>query len=305
MTSTGRNFALGLTSLVAVLGLVYLLFQFGELESAIKRRYRLTINCKNAAGLRAGSAIELNGVPVGVVDSVETIDHRDYPVRLVVLVNEKVRIPRNVVPYATASLLGGSATLQFESHPGADGTLPSDGSGVIDGDIRSRLMEEFTAEIDRRLKPVTEAMDEFRTLARNINDLVRPPGPGGEADASNIRTAVDSLNDLLVELRETMQLTQEWLGDDRLRADIRDTAHRTARMVESATRTMDELSVTLEQIRGLATRATEGQGTIAQLLNNPDLYRSLDDAAVRLDHTLRDIQLLVEKIKAEGLPVIW
>ena len=39
------------------------------------------------------------------------------------------------------------------------------------------------------------------------------------------------------------------------------------------------------------------------MLNSPDLYLSLPDAAIRLERALTDLQLLVQKIRAEGLPI--
>ena len=65
----------------------------------------------------------------------------------------------------------------------------------------------------------------------------------------------------------------------------------------------DDVAVTLEEVRRLTTLASEGEGTIAEMLRNPDLYNSLDDAAVRLERTLVEIQLYIEKIKAEGLDI--
>ena len=56
--------------------------------------------------------------------------------------------------------------------------------------------------------------------------------------------------------------------------------------------------------KGLQERlAAEGDGTVALMLNEPDLYRSLDDAARRLEQALREVTLFIEKVKAEGLPV--
>ncbi len=305
MTTVGKNFVLGFVSLIALAGLVFLLFRFGELETLVKRRYRLTINCTNAAGLRAGSTVELNGVPIGLVDRVENSPHPEFPVRVLTLVNSSVRIPRGVTPYATASLLGGSATLQFESPPGSNGALPTDGTAAISGDIRSRLMAEFTDEIDVRMQPVVDAMDEFRTLAANLNELIVGEDPEHPGELHNIRTTVEALNRLLLDLQEAVALTKIWLGDEELRTDTRQVVHDAKRMINEATDMMGTLAATLEDVRGLIRRAGEGEGTLAQMLNNPDLYNSLDDAAIRLERTLRDIQLLVEKIKDDGLPVIW
>ena len=125
-------------------------------------------------------------------------------------------------------------------------------------------------------------------------------------------------------------MAKSTLGDDQLRGDARLAVHNANVLIEQATETMvqfadlagriqtdsesvsrhlapvlDELASTLEEVHGLIARAAEGQGTIAQLLNNPDLYVSLTDAALRLERTLRDVQLLVEKVRSDGLPAIW
>jgi methyl-accepting chemotaxis protein len=68
-------------------------------------------------------------------------------------------------------------------------------------------------------------------------------------------------------------------------------------------RTADELSRTLEEVRRVASLAAAGDGTAGELLTNPDLYHSLTDAATRLDDVLVQMQLLIEKIRAEGLRI--
>lgn len=328
MTQPIRNFVIGLTSLAAIIGLIVLLMLFGELEDVFKPRYLLTINATHAAGLRRGSTIELNGVPVGVVDEIDATSDPQFPVRVEALIDRATRIPSTVEPFATAALLGGSATLQLEVPNGAGGAPPlsHDGSAHLDGEIRSRLMEQLTEELGRRMEPLLAGMDEFRTLARNLNELVEPSD--GTTGTRNIRTAVEKLNDVLVDVQEALAMAKSWLGDEVLRADARQAVSNANVLIEKATQTLDryaelaaqietdsatvtrqlvpvlgELSDTLATVRGLAERAGAGDGTVAQLLNNPDLYRSLNDAAVQLNRTLLEIRMLVEKLKAEGVDI--
>ncbi len=290
MNPSGRHFILGLTTLIAILGMVVLLMLFGEMESLVRSRYGMTIECPNAEGLRIGSTVELNGVPVGRIDDVTYAADLEYPVRILAMIDDTVLIADDVVPYATVQLLGGSATLQLEAGPGGDGTLPTDGSAVLHEPIHSRLMEEF----------------------------------------GNIRTAVETLNQVLDDVRGALAMAKTWLGDDELRTDARIAVRNAKILIEQATDTMeqfaklagrieadsesvskhlapvlDELASTLEEVHGLVALATVGEGTVAQLLNNPDLYKSLHDAAIRLERTLREVQLLVEKVKADGLPAIY
>ncbi|MHC4980021.1 MAG: MlaD family protein [Planctomycetota bacterium] len=331
MTQTTRNFLLGLTSIGGLVALAALLMLFGELEVVLRPRYLLTIDCTNAVGLRAGSTIEFNGVPIGQVDRITAIQHTQYPVRILAMIDHEVGIPEDAELYATSSLLGGSATLQLEATPEPHGPiLPRDGSARLADEIRSRLIAQLTSELDARMGPVVEAMKEFELLARNLNELVEPSDSDDAADTRNIRTAVEKLNEVLEDVHEALAMAKSWLGDENLRTDAREAIHNAGVLIDQATATLDEftklagrldadaetvierliqvadeMATTLQEVRGLAQKASSGDGTVGLLLNNPDLYESLDDAADRMERTLRDIQLLLDKIRGDGLRTVW
>jgi phospholipid/cholesterol/gamma-HCH transport system substrate-binding protein len=65
----------------------------------------------------------------------------------------------------------------------------------------------------------------------------------------------------------------------------------------------DQLSVTLDQMNSLIDAARRGKGTTGKLINDPALYDNMNDAAKRLGDALDEIKLLIEKWKAEGVPV--
>ncbi|MHC4415306.1 MAG: MlaD family protein [Planctomycetota bacterium] len=282
MREPARDFLLGLTTLAAAIGLSTLLMLFGELDRLIKPRYALTINTDNAAGLRAGSAIELNGVPIGVVNRIVTRPDPQFPVQVVALIGVEERIPSDVVPYATSSLLGGSATLQLEAalpEVGAPAAfLATDGSARIDARIGSRLVEQIRTELDNYIAPLVE-------LAGNLNALLRAPEAGDPEEARwNLRTAVENLNAALEQLAGLGAALESRAGE----------------VTTALLPVLDELAARLEELRSLTLLATEGEGTVAQLLNNPDLYESLTEAARQLDRALLQFELLAEQLKTEG-----
>lgn len=341
MSGRIRNFLIGLTTIVAIGGLTLLLFLFGELQAVLNPRYVLTINTNNAAGLRAGSLVELNGVPIGNVDAITVGAEGRFPVQITALIDQEQRIPAAAGPYATASLLGGSATLQLEVEPQSEapsaGFLSTDGRAEISGEIRIRLLDQLTSELDSRMAPLLAALEDFQRLSDaylelgvNLNQLVQPLDPDAtpQQRAANIHTAVAKLNTVLDDVSEALGLATTWLADEQLLADARNAIGNANALIGKATETLDqfqqlamsiesdadtlttrllpvaeELTVTLEEVRRLARLAREGDGTIAMLLNNPDLYLSLEDTAIRLDQALRDLQLLLRKIRAEGLPL--
>ena len=334
MTEGARNFLVGLTSLASLVGLVVLLMLFGELESVFNPRYVVTINTHHAAGLRKGSAIELNGVPIGAVEVIATQREGPYPVRIVALINISQRIPTDAELFADSSLLGGSATLVLEARlvtpDGAIQFLATDGSAQINGEIRNRLMELITVELDARMTPIIDALQQFSQLGENLNALLEAPDPDTpEAEQlPNLHTAMGQLNTVLVDVHEALELAKRWLGDEQLLADAKAAVRKANVLIDGATKTVDQysklaatlesdaealtkkllpvaddLASTLEEVRRVARLAREGQGSIALMLNSPDLYLSLTDAAIRLERTLTDLQLLVQKIRAEGIPL--
>jgi ABC-type transporter Mla subunit MlaD len=340
LKETTRDFFVGSGSIVALVGLGALMMWFGELEWLFEKRYELTINTDHAAGLQPGSRVELNGVRIGVIDDLtilETPADPRYPLEFVVLINEGIRVPQDVVLRATEPLIAGGATLRFfvEDMSTAGPALPTDGTAMLVDHIRTPL-EEITAELDLRMEPVVRALEDFDQLAdtylalgRNLNELVRPQGTDGvDGQEPNIRTAVTRLNQVLARADEALTLARDWLGDEQLRANTKSAIEKATTLIDKATsavnrfaeladnleadaddlakRTVsvfDQLSVTLEEIHRLTRLATEGEGTIAQLLKNPDLYNALHDSAVRLERAIDEATLLMQKFRAEGIPV--
>ncbi len=286
MPDPAKNFLLGIMTLTGALGLIGLLISFGELDPLIRKRYTLTINTNHAAGLRTGSTIELNGVPIGVVDKVMTRRNARFPVRVVALIKSGEQIPANVVPFATTSLLGGGATLQLEgapSDPAKVEFLATDGSATINSSIGSRLIEQVRTELDGLVTPLVQ-------LADNLNRLLEPPDPDDPAAAAaSLHTTVANVN---AALQKYTQLASV------LESEI----HAIATRVVPA---MEQFQATAAELEQLAQLAREGEGTLGRLLNDPTLYLSLTETAQLLDELIIEVRLLIQKIKAEGLRTIY
>lgn len=332
MRETTQNFLVGLTSIIAIIGMAVLLMQFGELDR-FKKRYVLTIHTNHAAGLRQGSSVEYNGVPIGFVKKVDLSPDPRYPVQIEVLIDNDQRIPANAIPYSQTSIFGGSAILELE---GTESGLQDEGdyfpkendTNDIFSPIRFRLIEQITTELDDRMKPIISSLEAFQKLSEtytefgeNLNKILFTSEEG---------ETIRNLNNVLTQISEALQLAKQWLGDEQMLNDFRRSVENANLLIEKATSTFDrytrladvleedaetivkgllpisdQIASTLEDVRNITRLAMEGDGTVSQLLNNPDLYRSLDDAAVRLEQTLVEIQLYIQKIKTEGLDIAF
>jgi ABC-type transporter Mla subunit MlaD len=330
-----RNFFVGLVAILALVGLALLLILFGEVDRFVQPRYEVTIIINDAGGLGNGSAVTLNGVPVGVVDRVALKPDVDYPVRVFAKIDEAVQIPQPANASVLVSLLGGRSTLQitadFTNDTGQH--YARDGSAEIHGKFIT-IAEALTERLRDEMKPIFDSFDEFsefaRTyaeLGRNLNDMVKPMD-GSDPDAPNLRDLMARLTETLTQVADAVALAKEWLGDEQMRVDARQAVAGARELMTRASETMDrfsqiaetldgrsndvaqrlvtvsdELSQLLEVVRGLADKTAKGEGTLGMLIANPDLYTSLTDAAVRLEQALREAQLLIQKLREEGVNI--
>lgn len=332
MNDSMRSVILGATTLVAAIGLSVLLLRFGELEQWTEPRYVVTVRTDRAEGLRPGSTVELNGVPVGEVQGLTISDDMEFHVAMTVLIHREVAIRSGAVPYSKASMLGGSSILEIS--PGLGDPLPRDGTGTIRAPISLSVVEQISSELDARMRPFVEAVDRFNALAeeytelgRNVNALIDPTAPT-DGSRPNIRTAIARVDAILSEAQRTMAVVRAFAEDEQVVADARaavagaralaaktdvtlDRVAAAATALEEETRNVsarlmpvaDQIGSAAEEVRGVASDARNGDGTVSRLLNDPTLYRDLDDAAIRLEEALRELRLLAERIRKEGIPI--
>lgn len=348
MRETPRNLITGLTGIVALLGFSGLLMVFGELDLLQRGRWMINIDLNDTGGLREGSTVTLNGVPVGTVQAVEATINPELPVRIIAEIKSEQSLPRPITPIVQASLLGGGAVLRFQTDPLTtrfDDAYPQDGSAVIEGRFLT-LPEQVAQIVGGQLGPLVESLrgfselaETYRRLGEDLDSLVAPLSEDEAAagTAANLRITISRLNSTLAKAEESFDLAKRWLGDEELAGDFRETvrgakdamananaaisrysaladqlgadasklteaiAADSDRLIARLLPAADELNRTLIEVRGFIRLASEGEGTVAQLLRRPDLYESLRDAATRLERALAETELLLQKVRQEGL----
>jgi phospholipid/cholesterol/gamma-HCH transport system substrate-binding protein len=341
MHARTRDVIVGLTALFGVLGVAAMLLMFGELRFLDEDVYEFTLVVPDAAGVAPGADVLVNGVPVGRVDATTAGLDPGLGVEIAVLVNRGVRIPREAGVAVEQGFLDG-ASLEFRVPVREDGAAPlSDDAYIQQGDrIRASaagLIEQIAGLLDSRLEPLAETAESVNELAQTYTRVgERVEALLAERTAADVDAgATPSLASALERLDTALASANVWLDDEGLRGETRATVAEAratfARLGEAAERwsnaattltstaegigeDLDEgviqfqratrsLGETLEEVRLLAARANSGEGTFGQLVANPDLYRSLNDAALRLDRALLEAQLLLERYRKDGIPI--
>jgi len=336
---SARDFLIGLTALLGVIGVIATLVLFGEVVLSKPTGYPVTLRLNQAEGLTPGGPVTMNGVRIGKITGLATAaDPRDG-VEIMLLINESVRVPRDVSVMIMRDLVG-DARLSLTASRSLLAEEQEEGfiqPGEMIEATAEGLLEQISGLLDTRLEAVERAADSFTELAgtyRRVGERIEgylEPRTIAEVDAG----APASLAATLARLDRTLNEADAWLGDEGLRSDVRSTIERTNLAISKVVETVDEWGETarvtrgasenIEQriteaaveIQGVTTRmdaaagelqailanANRGTGTVAQLLNNPDLYNSIVDASRRIERAVFEAQLLLEKYRKEGIPI--
>jgi phospholipid/cholesterol/gamma-HCH transport system substrate-binding protein len=319
VNQTARDFMIGLCSIIACVGFAVLLIRFGELRTT--SRYQVTIPSVQSAGIRTGSSVTLNGVKVGVIESVEPTNDPRWPVLIIAGIDAERTIPNSAVPYSSSSLLGTGAALLLDVAP-ADTmapALPSDGTAVLQGPVRSYILATLNDALDQRLNPVLDSFNElsatYISVGENLQTILGPTGD-----------VVHTVQTTLARINGALEMTETWLGDEELQAQAHDLIGTSIVFVNHGIDMVDQLTeltsnidehgdalmnellpVSSELTRLLATTdrvmqaVEDGEGTIGQLVTNRDLYDSLDASMKQLQEAIVSFTLLVEQLREEGV----
>ncbi|MEX2673155.1 MAG: MlaD family protein [Phycisphaeraceae bacterium] len=338
MNDRKRNFFVGLTALAGVVGFVYLVFIFGEVPTWVTDTYRITITMNNAGGITPGSRVRLNGVDVGHVENVQLQSDPTEGVLIHTEIQSGYEILSDARVSSSAGLIGGAAQLAIVATkpPGVAVAppLPKDGTGKLHGEAPTDFgtltqqlehsVQEQLANFGKLTEKLTELSDQYIVVGQRAGEMLEHRDLA-DVDAgrvqANLTTMLARSDATLSELHQTIDQMNQLVGDKELHQEIRQTITNTRLFTEDARRVAanadenldkltrryvavaDDLSKTLLEVDDLVQEAREGQGTLGLMINDPSLYNNLQDAAGRLSDALREGQLLLEKWRAEGVPV--
>jgi ABC-type transporter Mla subunit MlaD len=341
--SIRRDFAIGMTAIIGLLGLATILWMVGELGLDTKERYPIFLRLDNAAGIRAGSPVTMNGVEIGIVETTTTGMDPRLGVTLGLAIDETVRIPRDVavavnrdfvgdttLALTTLPLVAGDPTTPAQPDPGflePGETLEATASGLLDQ--IAGLLDERIEAVSGAAESIQQLADTYNRVGQRLEVILTPP------DDMAARGETPNVFETLATIDTAFSEARVWLGDEDLRTNARSAVARADETFQRVQAAVDEwrvaaqnlnarvdqtservdegvgafisatkqLEAALVQVQLLTEEVNRGVGTAGLLLKNPDLYRSVNDAAIRLERVLREAQLLIEKYRTEGIPI--
>lgn len=330
MSDHQRNVIVGLTTLAGLVGLVGLLMLFGYMPAILEQGYLVRVDLPRAAGLHDGSRVRLSGLDVGVVETVELRELPETGVVVTARIRSEVSLPENVDVAVSSPFFGGGASIDLSPPEGLTPpfeTLPTDGTARLQGQIpnlASAMAQELRAAIEQpmtHLSQLTEDFDtlsnEWATVGRNINALIETREVAAVDDGQakgNLSTVISRTDQRLAELERVLAGIDAYVNDESLREDVRTTAANARELTGKAADSVevlqkryvavaDRLGGAIDSMKKTLDQASRPDGTLGKMLADPALYDNLNDASQRMQKAIDDLRLLVQKWKAEGLPV--
>lgn len=176
------------------------------------------------------------------------------------------------------------------------------------GDQVGRLAENVNSLLEQDgerpaelLKKIETAAVNFNKAMENINLLV-----GDENLQNDLRTSIAQMPELMAQMRDTLSTVQNDIQTVMQRADknlqnlegitgpLKQKGPIIAERIDAS---LADLSVVMNQLAAFTDKLNSSEGTLGELLNNPDLYQQLNSAAININQVTTELRPIVNDIR--------
>lgn len=247
-----------------------------------ERGYTVNAIFPHTEGLQRGDIVQVSGVEVGVVRSVELEAPDSILVRI--WIQRSLRLPRDSRALLESAGVFGDKILVIE--PGASTDLLESGDTLRTGEVAG--LTEMAADISHRVQAVLGQVDRLladSTIEQAHGGVAALEGSLRELE-SLLRENGDEFRTLSRSLANTARSLEEQVGKADVEQAIDDVEATAARLQETA----DVLKSSAESLASVADKIDRGDGTIGRLINDPGLYEDLQAAIRSINSLTQDIQ---------------
>ncbi|MCX7856639.1 MAG: MlaD family protein [Deltaproteobacteria bacterium] len=287
------EFKVGLLVLCGILLLFYMSFKIERFGFFKEKGYEIFVFLENASGIDTKSPVQLAGVTVGQVKSVNL---EGFRAKIVMIIRDDVKIPRDSsVVIRTEGVLGDK---YIEILPGKDRSYLAE-RGVIENVEVTPSIEDMFKRIDKAASNFGDVMGDLKgligekekaNLKESLKNIRNATGEFSEIISKNkdsITRVVSNADEALSGLRKIVKDVEE--GKGTLGLLIKDdSAYKEARAL------LNEGREAMGTIKNIAREVEEGKGTLGKLLKDDSMY-------VETRETVRYLKEIAESVnKGEG-----
>ena len=324
-----KELKIGFITLVTLITMIWG-FQYMKGKNFLKKGYHFETILSNVEGLEVASVVEINGLPVGAISSIEVNPDNVRTMIVGFDIEGDFRLPKNTMAInaAPTGVIGSrKIILDFDylcegddclqggerlesSVRGLIATLTA--TDDIDGLI-SNLRKELGPMMDTVVQRLTST-DEGNTIGSSLHNIDEMTRHMASLSASldrmtsrssdhlvstmaNLATVTETFAETREELKSLITNLSE-LTSSLKEADLGSTLAETKVTVASTNELLDGLKQTVtqvessfDQVNDLLLKVETGEGTIGKLLNDPEIYHNLEATSKHLALLLQDLRL--------------
>jgi phospholipid/cholesterol/gamma-HCH transport system substrate-binding protein len=335
MNDQAIRFRIGIFMLAGLILLALLVFMFGGFPKYFKKADSFTILFDYAPGIGIGSPVRRSGIKIGEVASVK-LDNETGEVRALIHVEPEVSLRKADKPTLVQGFLGGDSAIEFI--PPADPKQAEPGFVPPGSTLRGVVQADAMVLLQKTTDLMPQAQEALIEIRRAFQRLDKA-GPGLEQAMTDLgmlarasREAIPELRKTNDEIRELVKTAKSVIPDFKRTGDeIAATARTLGKIGErldvffqnneaKLTKALDSVQLALNRLGD--TLSDENQKNITVTLRNlrtgterldiltkdaDDFFKdgrtamkSLNDAALRADETLNNLQKTTKPLGERG-----
>ncbi|MEZ6048137.1 MAG: MlaD family protein [Planctomycetaceae bacterium] len=342
MNERQMQFRVGLFTIVS-LGLIGLMvFKFGQMDRYWQAYYTVQVEFENAGGVYPGTPVKRHGIQIGQVNELKLIPGEGY-VSVTLRIAEEYPLSENVEPRIVRSLLGG-VTIEMTGGNSqnllAEGAALR-GRAAADP---MQIVNNLEKNVNNTLLTFAETSAEWRTVGKNVNSLLANNNDKINQVIVQTSESLQQFSDTMKQMNRSLEAMNVTLADPQNQENLRRTLASMPKLVSETEQTVKHIRLAVGQAEGtlsnmqtltepLAQRSSQialnldgaiknlnsltgelnrfshmvnkSDGTLNQLVSNPDLYRHLDKSSQsinvlleNLEPALRDLRIFTDKVAA-------
>lgn len=325
-----KQFRVGVTVLVGLIGAAILVLVFGRVPDFYKT-YTIRMVFPEAPGVNEGTSVRKNGVLIGRVSRPpELVDGKG------VLVTARIDEGRRLYPEERAQILYstlGDAKLEFVMSRGKQRSeKPVEEGFTFQGDASLepvQMVADLQTNLRAMMVSVSMTSEKMLKLADKADQLL-------DGNRGRFEQMLGQADSTMRAVEKTMNSASTFLDDPELRAELKNTLRSAPQLIEDthnavarAQKSLDLLDTNLRNIQGFTTALKEngpgllskadatlqnvnelagnlaefsksfrnGQGTLGQLINNPELYQQLNNVVTNVNEMVTEVRPMVRQLR--------
>lgn len=273
-------------ALVAIAGVVILFFGMNFLKglNLFSSTNDYYIEFDDISGLSTSSPIYADGYKVGTVKSVIYDYSNEHPIRVLVGLDNQIRIPKGSSAEIESDLMGNvKVNLLLATNP-HERVMPGE---TISGVMQNGAMGKVAAMV-----PTIEKMlPKLDSILGSLNTLLADPALA--QSLHNVQTITSNLTTSTVELNTLMRTLNKNVPTMMAKANtvLDNTTMLTNNLAAlDLASTKQQIDQTLSNVNDVTAKLNSKDGTVGLLLNDPGLYNRLNATVTHADSLMIDLK---------------